>query len=350
MDEPIASKTPEASGMGRARGGHARAAKLTPEQRSDIARRAASKRWDDSIPEATFGSADHPLRIGDREIPCYVLADGRRVLVQRGMMTALDMSQGTAGRGGGDRLAKFISTKTIRPFISEHLEAMINNPIRFKIPGSGGASAYGYEATVLADMCDAVLEARKKKKTDRDAYFNYQIDHIADQCEILVRAFARVGIIALVDEATGYQEVRDRDALEAILDKFLRKELAAWARRFPDEFYQQIFRLKGWTWRGMSINRPSVVGKYTNDLVYERLAPNILQELEARNPRDERGNRKHKHHQWLTEDVGHPALAQHLYAIIGFMRISDSWEAFHRIVDRAFPKKNTQMLLPGADV
>jgi hypothetical protein len=99
----------------------------------------------------------------------------------------------------------------------------------------------------------------------------------------------------------------------------------------------------------MTVNRPSVVGRYTNDLVYERLAPDILQELEARNPKDEHGSRKHRHHQWLTEDVGHPALAQHLYALIGFMRVSDSWEAFHRMVDRAFPKKNTQMLLTGAD-
>ena len=70
------------------------------------------------------------------------------------------------------------------------------------------------------------------------------------QCEILAPALARVGIIALIDEATGYQEIRDRQALQQILDKYLLKEYAAWAKRFPDEFYKQIFKLRGWEWRG----------------------------------------------------------------------------------------------------
>jgi hypothetical protein len=164
-----------------------------------------------------------------------------------------------------------------------------------------------------------------------------------------VRGLAHVGIIALVDEATGYQEVRDKLALQAILDKFLLKELAAWAKRFPDEFYQEMFRLRGWQWRGMKVNRPSVVGHYTNDLVYQRLAPGILDELQLRNPKDEKGNRAAKHHQWLTEDIGHPALSQHLYATIGFMRASSTWDQFYRMMQRAFPKKNTTMLLPIAD-
>jgi hypothetical protein len=120
------------------------------------------------------------------------------------------------------------------------------------------------------------------------------------------------GIIALIDEVTGYQEIRDREALQQILDKYLRKEYAAWAKRFPDDFYREMFRLRGWQWRGMKVNRPSVVGRYTKDLVYSRLAPGIPEELERHNPKDDKGNRKSKHHQWLTEDIGHPALAQHL--------------------------------------
>jgi hypothetical protein len=88
------------------------------------------------------------------------------------------------------------------------------------------------------------------------------------------------------------------------------------------------------------------MAQYTNDLVYERLAPGILEELQARNPRDEHGRRRHKHHQWLTEDVGHPALAQHLYALIGFMRVASSWQQFYRLVDKAYPKKGSTLLLP----
>src|SRR5260370_36961162 len=165
------------------------------------------------------------------------------------------------------------------------------DPLRFVRPGRGGKVAVGFEATILADICDVILAARKA-----GVLANRQLV-IADQCEILTRAFAKVGIIALVDEATGYQEVRDRLALQAILDRFLRKEFAAWAKRFPDEFYQQIFRLRGWTWQGMKVNRPQCVAQYTKDLVYARLAPGILRELEIRNP-VENGRRKSALHQW----------------------------------------------------
>jgi hypothetical protein len=88
---------------------------------------------------------------------------------------------------------------------------------------------------------------------------------------------------------------------------------------------------------------------FIHDLVYERLAPGILDELQKLNPKNDRGRRKAAHHQWLTEDIGHPALAQHVYALIGFMRAAENWDNFHRMVQRAFPKKNTQMLLPGTD-
>jgi len=80
-------------------------------------------------------------------------------------------------------------------------------------------------------------------------------------------------------------------------------------------------------------------------LVYSRLAPGIPEELERLNPKDDKGNRKSKHHQWLTEDIGHPALAQHLYATIGFMRAASTWDQFYRMMQRAFPKLNSNMVL-----
>lgn len=293
----------------------------------------------DKLPKAIFGAEDRPLSLGGFEIPCYVLEDGKRVLIQGGMIRALDMKQGTAGRGGGDRLAKFIATKGINPFVSDGLSNVIKNPIKFRT--TKGSLAYGYEATILADLCDAVLDARKAQK------LHYQQSHIASQCEILVRGFARVGIVALVDEVTGYQETRDKDTLRAILEAYLRKELAAWAKRFPDDFYKEMFRLRNWQWKGMSVNRPSIVGHYTNDLIYDRLAPSILKELESKNPKDETtGRRKARHHQWLTDDVGHPALAQHLHAVIGLMRASATWAQFYRLIQRAFPKKGETIPLP----
>ena len=123
--------TDESNTRKKARGGLARAEALTAEYRREIAMKAAAKRWDELVPKATHGSPDHPLRIGGLEIPCYVLEDGKRVLVQRGMLTALDMKQGTAGRGGGDRIAKFVATKALSAFISGDLAEVINRPIKF---------------------------------------------------------------------------------------------------------------------------------------------------------------------------------------------------------------------------
>ncbi len=321
---------------GKAKGGVARAEALTPEQRKEIAANAARARWDSSIPTATHEGV---LTIGATEIPCAVLADGRRVLTQSGFMRALGRARQAKGRqyyDGDVNMPAFLTAKNLKPFISKELE-VTSSQIEFRT--AKGAKAYGYTAELLPKVCDVFLDAE-----DAGALAHNQ-EHIAAQAKILIRGLAHVGIAALVDEATGYQDVRDRQALQAILDRYLRKELAAWAKRFPDEFYHEMFRLKGWPMDPRRVKRPGVVGKYTNNIVYERLAPGILEELERRNPKDDKGHRKGKHHQLLTEDVGHPALAQHLYAVIGFMKASPDWDSFLRFLDRAYPKKNTTLSL-----
>jgi hypothetical protein len=287
------------------------------------------------------------LKIGNALIPVAVLEDGTRVIHQRGMFVALGMHKNPSkGQTAIANRPGFLSANNLTPFISEELTRSWT-PIQIRVPkGSGGYKgniAFGYKADILPMTCNVYMDAK-----DANALARNQL-HIAEAAKILSRGFAVVGITALIDEATGYQEVRDRQALQEILDRFLKKEFAAWAKRFPDEFYQEMFRLRGWQWKGMRVNRPSVVGHYTNDLVYERLAPGIVDELQRRNPRGESGNRPHKHHQWLTEDIGHPALAQHLYATIGFMRAATSWDQFYRMMQRAFPKLNTTMLLPLPD-
>jgi hypothetical protein len=276
-----------------------------------------------------------PLHIGDVILHAFVLEDGRRVISGRGLTGAIGMK----GRGQGvARIAGLLRKKTNQ---NNELALAIENPLIFD--SGAPLPTQGYEAEVLVNLCEAVLDAR-----DAGLLVSIEEQRYADACYILMRAFAGVGLISLIDEATGYQEVRDKLALQAILDRFLRKELAAWAKRFPDEFYQQIFRLRDWDWKGMKVNRPQAVAHYTKDLIYERLAPGILTELEERNP-SARGRRKAKHHQWLTEDVGHPALAQHLYAIIGLMRISRSWKEFYDFIQRAYPKKGETLLLELTD-
>jgi len=324
------------------KGGEARKNALSPEQRSEIARNAAMAKWEKSetvqkLPKATHGSPDHPLRIGRMEIPCYVLDNGKRVITQSGVLAALSMSPGTATKGGGDRIANFVNTKSINPYASNELRDMITNPIKFRAQGT---MAYGYEATILPEICEAVLKARNSEKG-----LNYQQAHIAKQAEILLLAFAKVGIIALVDEATGYQEIRDRQALSEILKKYIDGALYEWAKTFPLSLYKEIFRLKGWAWNNGKM--PQVVGHYTNDLVYDRLTKGMLEELKRINPKDAvTGRRKHRNYQFLTPEIGYPALNQRLYELLGMARASANWEEFYRLVDRTFPRVGDTPRLP----
>ena len=199
-------------------------------------------------------------------------------------------------------------------------------------------TAHGYPATLLVDVCNTVLVARDA------GVLTKQQEHIARQCDILIRALANVGIIALVDEATGYQRLREERALATILEKFIANELQPWTRTFPFEFYQQICRLRGWP-SVHAIRRPSVIGIYTNDFVYDRIAPGILDELKERTPRFPSGTLRNKYFQWFTPDHGHPKLQQHLWAVVALMRAASSWDTFRRSLDRAFPKLNNTIPL-----
>jgi hypothetical protein len=324
---------------GKAKGGHARAEKLTPERRKEIAQKAAKARYsqEPNLPKATHKGI---LKIDDIEIACFVLDDGRRVISGRGMTSAIGMK----GRGQG--IARITSHRMIGGLENSSLSMAINSPIKF-IGGSPkvGIPSDGFEAVVLHELCEAILKAR-----DSDLLKSDQEKRYGQFADMLIRSFARIGIVALVDEATGYQEVRPKDALQSYLEMLVRKELAAWAKKFPDEFYENIYVLKGWKWPGMQKNRFSVVAHYTRDLVYERIGPGLLKELEKKSPKNENGHRKVKMHQWLTEDIGDPLLAQHLHSLIMFQRLAISngfgWKRFLKMVDQVMPKRGTTLELP----
>lgn len=326
---------------GKAKGGFARAESLTPEERKDIAKKAAEIRWGDKpLPTAIKEAV---LKIGNLDIPCAVLEDGTRMLTQWGFYRAIGRSGRPAAGWGSDaeKVAPFLSLDNLKPFVSEELAAS-TKPVVFR--NTRGAKAWGYRAELLPQVCEVYLEAR-----DRDVLLKSQLK-FAKACEILARGLAHVGIIALIDEATGYQEIRPRDALQAYLEQIIRKELAAWAKKFPDEFYENIYKLKGWQWPGMQKNRYSVVAHYTTDLVYERIAPNLLEELKERSPKNEKGRRSNKFHQWLTEEVGNPLLAQHLHSLIMFQRLAIAsgfgWNRFVKMVDSVMPKRGNTLELP----
>jgi hypothetical protein len=333
----------ELSKSGATKGGKARAQKLTPEQRSSIARQAAATRWSKEgylqPVQAIYGAPDKPLKIGGIEIPCYVLADGRSVLAQRGLQTGIGMSR-SGGKAGVRRMSQFLTSLAAKGIDVSNLIARINSPIRF-IPPHGGNIADGFEATILPDICDAVLEARR-----HPGVLLPQQEHIAQRCEVLLRSFAKVGIIALVHEVTGYQDVRSRDALTKILEAFIAKELRKWVKTFPADFYKEMFRLRSWSFSETSKARPMVVGHITNNLVYHRLAPGVLEELRRLTPRDEKGRLRTHLHRRLSEDIGHPRLREHLAAVVALMRASTSWDGFMKSIDRALPPYGKTMPLP----
>lgn len=327
----------------KAKGGYARAEALTADQRKEIARKAAAARWDADIPQADFEGA---FPIGDTEVAAAVLPNGKRLLTQATFLRALGRSRspkaGTGVLSTVDGLPFFLQAEALKPYLSDELR-MSTTPIFFRT--KSGGKAVGYDAELLPTVCEVYLKYRDDCLA-KDGKLPAAQEHIIRACDAVMRGLARVGIVALIDEATGYQEVRDRKALQSILDAFLRKELAAWALRFPKEFYEQLFRLRGWTWDRISSKRPRIVGKITKDIVYARLAPGILKELETKNPANEKGYRKTRHHQWLTEDVGNPALAQHLHTVITLMKLSSSWEQFYAMLNQAFPKRGDTLELP----
>ena len=178
------------------------------------------------------------LDLAGIEIPCYVLDDGTRILSGRKMQEALKIVDVEDGKQtAGTRLNRYLEQKTLEPFIYKGREQDHFKPI---ICYRGTQKINGYEATLLADLCDAFLEARKHISLSPRQTI------IAEQCEVLIRAFAKVGITALVDEATGYQYEREKDELQQILRKYISEELLPWQKRFPDIFYKELFRLNGW--------------------------------------------------------------------------------------------------------
>lgn len=332
------------------KGGRARAERLSPEQRSLIAKNAAAARWSSggAIPRAEFGSIDAPLMIGEFEFDCYVLNNSMRVISQRGMFKGLGASRG--GRDDlkpaddGAELPRFAAQNWLNPHLSNELQAALRSPILFSAPGS--ARVYGYPATVLPEICDAILAARLAGDTTP------RQDAIVARAEALIRAFAKVGIVALVDEATGYQAYRARDELQKILSAYIAEELMPWVKRFPDSFYQQIHRVWGWPYKPGNSKRNAYIGRLTNWLIYEQLPPGVLDELRAKNPRlDKTGRRKNLHHQYLTDDVGHPSLEKQINAITTLLRATPSGkpEFFKALFRNAYPQEQGE-LFPEHDL
>ena len=332
------AKKIDPSKMGK-KGGKARALSLTPERRSEIARNAALARHGSEVPAATHTGE---MMLGNATIECSVLEDGTRLISQRGLAKAFDTAV-PSGTRREDNLPAFLSSKSLKPFISSDLIAKTAH-IKYK-PKSGGI-AHGIPAEAIPMICDVWLQAR-----DSGSITNAQ-RHIAEAADIIMRGLAHVGIIALVDEATGFQAFREQQALAKILEEFIAKELQPWVPTFPIKFYELICKVRDEPIERAK-KRPSYLGVITNDLIYERLAPGVLEELRKSNPVVKNGRRKHKHFQHLTPDMGHPKLKEHLAKVITVLDIARlqgmSWDEFKKLLDSTVPKQPDAPLFAQLD-
>ncbi len=346
---------------GRARSGYARARNLSPEKRSEIASEAARQRWaakralstSDNLPHVIEGFSN-VLDLAGVQIPCAVIngPNGvQRVLSENGITNALLGSRSGASKrkkkameDQGALLPLFIAPEQLEPYITDEL---IDGPLAPIDYIEGERIVRGYDAAILPAVCNIWLRAREDGKLQAQQLGK------AQKAELLLRALAETGIVALIDEATGYEKVRPQNALQEYLKLVIREQLAAWVQKFPEEFFVNIYRLKGWVWPGMKKNRYSVVGHYINDLVYKRLGPGVLDELVKKSPKNEHGHRPNKLHQWLTDDIGDPMLAQHLYSLVMLQRVAiangHGWQRFLHMVDQAMPKKGSTLELPLND-
>lgn len=297
------------------------------------------------VKKAILGSPETILPLGNRKIQCYVLEDGTAVLSQRGMQEALNL-----GQSHGTKLTHLLSQSSVNKYIDSDLAMVLNNPIRFVRPGRGGVVSKGFEATTLTKLCRAILKARREKEFVDNAY----LQTIAMESEIIVAAFSDVGIIATIYEITGYEKIKDRDVYQKYVEKFIRKEYAAWVKRFPIRFFELMCDLKGWNYQKNKTKYYPAMGHVINDVIYERLAPNILDELKKVNPIDkETKSRKVKQHQWLTEDIGIPSLAEHLIGVMALATANKEWRKFYSQLNRVYPTfKSRQLYLdfPELDI
>lgn len=305
-------------------GGARRAEILPAERRAEIARKAAAARWG-VLRQAI--SLEGTVNIGGAEIDCYVLDDETRVLARAGFVRAI----GRTGKVKGGRkfdeefqTPVFLTADNLKPYFPNDLE-LNSKPIFFSYRG---AEMIGYRAELLPDVCDIFADA------DRAGMLRANQKHIAEACRLLSRGLTRIGIIGLVDEATGYQRDRAANALAEILEKFIAKELRPWVHTFPDKFYAELFRLRGLEFPKDTVKKPLYFGHLTNDIIYARLAPNVLEQLKKETPRAPSGRHKHQLHRRLTEDFGHPKLREHLEAVLAVMKLSGDYREFIQNLDK----------------
>jgi hypothetical protein len=337
----------ELSKLGASKGGRARANTLTAGERRDIAKKAATARWgkagkitqqppspteqasdsldqqNEPIKNGASESNDIPvaifpgkISIGAAQFSVYVLDNRKRVMSQREVVRVL------TGNIKGD-LGRYLESQSLQPYIN--IKEINRQTIQFNIPGTQYQGT-GYEATLLLDICDAYLRAR-----DANALSPNQYD-IAKQAEIITRACAKVGIDALIDEATGYSAFKKKQEYQLKLQAFIAEDLQEWAVMFPPEFWFELARLEGVHYTPKS--RPLRWGKYIMAFVYDAVDSDIGKELRKKNPEP---HFKQNHHQWL-KDFGRQKIHDQVERVITIMKLCNNMSDFKNKFSKVFKK------------
>lgn len=313
--------------LGASKGGEARAKSLSAEERSRIAREAVEKRWaragklrpasERGILKATHtGSFKNEFGI---DVDCYVLNDERKtaVISQRGMGEALGLGK------GGSRLPKFIQGQKISPYVGHELMEKLSKPLVFQAnpPGTGGAlsaTVYGYDVTILIDVCKAIMAA------ETDGSLLRSQEHIAKQAHVIVNASAKAGIQGLVYALSGYDQTKDE--VVAAFKFFVQQEAREYEKEFPDQLYEEWYRI--YQLPKPERNKPWKFMHLTNEQVYKPLAKSSGKILSLTKENRAQSTKKYaKLHQFLTE-VGVKALRNQLGQLLGIARISKSKQEY----------------------
>jgi len=353
-------KTAEERKQMAAKGGRARAANMSKVRLAEIGSLGGKMKRGAEFKATHQGL----LTIGEKILECHVLDDGRRLLTQTAFFEALGRpARGTLAKdkktstiskhiegliladdsvltetgfmsSNTDMLKEgppppFLDAENLKPYVSQALHARYC-PVTFLT--LKGNLAQGYEATLLPEVCEVYLKAR-----DAGILKGRQAE-IAVLCEALGRALMKTGIIALIDEATGYQHDRARDALQLLLKAYIGDELLKATRIFPHEFLQGAYRLCGWEYcEGVPI-KPHLLGTFINRTIYNKLPPEVLAEIKQLNPvRDTTKRRKHRQWQFLTETTGIPQLDKLFIIASALMRLFKNREEFYAAYDKVVP-------------
>lgn len=249
-----------------------------------------------SIPEAKWWG---DLSLGETGlVSCFVLDDGRRVISRTGATDVL------TGKKGGGNLESYIHAGAIAPYLPPDLD---DRMIEFRVAEVTNKTVKGFQAETFLEVCTAYVRARDGGET-----LTARQTEIAVKAAMVLAACAKVGLIALIDEATGYQYERQQDALQVKLRLYLEEEMRQWEKTFPDELWDQFGRLTNW--QGPVTKRPKYWGHLVMELVYDYLDPDVSQWLKENAPKPKRGQ---NYHQWLSSQYGLRKLVEHLWKLIG---------------------------------